>query len=113
MLFLAIFIIAVAQSGPIMMRILLFCLLLLQSPLLLGQYTDYFESYTPGEPIFVNWWGSWDGTEATAIRAIESNAFNGLVSGHVPANEGISGVLSLGNKTDGLWQLQMYFCVFP
>lgn len=78
---------------------------------ILAQYTDYFESYTPGEPIFVNWWGSWDGTEATAILAIESTAFNGKVSGHVPANEDISGVLSLGNKTDGLWQLEMFFYI--
>jgi|GEM_PF-6182759 len=77
----------------------------------MGQYTDYFESYTPGEPIFVNWWGSWSGTETDALLAIESTAFNGAVSGYAPSNQGVNSVLSLGNKTEDIWQLEMFFFI--
>lgn len=94
-----------------MMKFRLLALLFLGFGSLYAQYTDYFENYTPGEPVFVNWWGSWSGTTDDAIQAIESNAFNGQVSGFVPSNAGISGILSLDNKTAGLWQLQMHFYI--
>ena len=70
-----------------------------------AQYTDDMESYTPGEPIFVNWWTDWGcgGGPGCAMMSSDAQAYTGNQSGFIPGDGTTDAVLDLENKIFGEW----------
>ncbi len=78
-----------------------------------AQFTDDFESYTDGEPIYGGWWSSWGCGEelGCALEATSAQAHNGKLSGLVPGDGTSSPDLDLGEKTSGKWALEFYLLI--
>ena len=78
-----------------------------------AQYTDDMESYTPGEPIFVNWWTDWGcgGGPGCAMMSSDAQAYTGNQSGFIPGDGTTDAVLDLENKIFGEWALSFWMLV--
>jgi hypothetical protein len=67
---------------------------------------DDMESYGGGNaPILQDYWSSWDGTPATALKSASAQAQSGSLSGYVDGGEATDALLLLGDKIFGSWAL--------
>jgi hypothetical protein len=68
---------------------------------------DDMESYGGGNaPILQDYWSSWDGTPATALKSASTQAQSGSLSGYVDGGEAIDALLLLGDKIFGSWYVK-------
>ena len=75
-------------------------------------FFDDMESYPDGQPVFENWWTSWDGTVNFAGVASSAQAYEGSQSYLVAGDpDNIDPVLDLGNKIFGDWQISFYMYI--
>lgn len=64
------------------------------------------ESYTDGTMIFENHWSDWSGSGSNSILSSSAHSVSGNLSGYIPPNGTIDGILDLDNKTIGQWGLK-------
>ena len=76
-------------------------------------FEDDMESYSTGEPIFVDWWTDWGcgGGVGCAIMSSDAQAYSGEKSGLIPGDATTDAVLDLGNKIFGEWSLSFWMLV--
>ena len=76
-------------------------------------FQDDMESYSEGEPIFVDWWTDWGcgGGAGCAILSTSAQAQGGSLSGLIPDDGTTDAVLDLGNKIFGQWGLEFWMYV--
>ena len=76
-------------------------------------FQDDMESYSEGEPIFVDWWTDWGcgGGVGCAILSTSAQAQGGSLSGLIPDDGTTDAVLDLGNKIFGQWGLEFWMYV--
>ncbi len=78
-----------------------------------AQFTDDMESYTPGQPIYQDWWTDWGCGGTCAILSSADQAYDGSQSGYVSDDNAMDAVLDLGNKIFGEWGLDFWMYVVP
>jgi hypothetical protein len=76
-------------------------------------FQDDMESYSEGEPIFVDWWTDWGcgGGVGCAILSTSAQAQGGSLSGLIPDDGTTDAVLDLGNKIFGQWGLEFWMYI--
>lgn len=74
-------------------------------PLLAQDIIEGFETYTPNERIYQDWWLDWNCGGPCGIYCSDQFAANGDQSGYIPGDETTDAILDLGNKIFGLWYL--------
>ena len=76
-------------------------------------FQDDMESYSEGEPIFVDWWTDWGcgGGVGCAILSTSAQAQGGSLSGLIPDDGTTDAVLDLGNKIFGEWGLEFWMYI--
>lgn len=77
-----------------------------------AQFTDDFESYSPG-PYFGGHWSNWSGSNIPNenIEISTNFAFSGEKSGLIGGNGVQDAILKLGNKFSGVWSVQQKFYI--
>ena len=74
-------------------------------------FQDDMESYSEGEPIFVDWWTDWGCGGGCAILSTSAQAQGGSLSGLIPDDGTTDAVLDLGNKIFGQWGLEFWMYI--
>lgn len=86
------------------------CSLSLQAQVF-SDFLEGFETYTPGERIYEEWWLDWNCGGSCGIFCTDQFALSGDQSGYVPGDQITDPVISLGNKIFGTWFFEFHMYI--